>query len=215
MFALPFNFPFRKNDGSLSTIGAEISGGGGGGYVLPPATADTLGGVKVGSNLTVGDDGTLSAPTPTPPYILPSASTDVLGGVKIGDGLSIDNNGVIKDVSTVRTSLNGLINVESDSTLKLSHDGDIYTISGFVELTNELVVGDRVQIGLNIIPTEDRISADIGWFPMVVTMCDTNVTKFTIATLTVYPNGNIFINNNFADIKAKYLYVCCQYPKNI
>lgn len=39
------------------------SGGGGGGtpYVLPPATATTLGGIKVGENLTIESDGTLNA----------------------------------------------------------------------------------------------------------------------------------------------------------
>lgn len=95
MFALPFNFPFRKNDGSLSTIGAEISGGGGGGYELPTATASRLGGIKVGSNLSVAEDGTLSAPAPTPAYELPTASADTLGGVKIGSGISIDANGAI------------------------------------------------------------------------------------------------------------------------
>lgn len=36
-------------------------GGGGGSYVLPPATEQTLGGIKVGSGLTVQADGTLSA----------------------------------------------------------------------------------------------------------------------------------------------------------
>lgn len=95
MFALPFNFPFRKNDGSLSTIGAEISGGGGGGYTLPTATASRLGGIKVGANLSVTDDGTLSAPTPTPAYELPTASANTLGGVKIGSGITIDENGAI------------------------------------------------------------------------------------------------------------------------
>lgn len=35
--------------------------GGGGGYVLPTATANRLGGIKVGSGLTVQSDGTLSA----------------------------------------------------------------------------------------------------------------------------------------------------------
>ena len=35
--------------------------GGGGSYILPPATTNTLGGVKVGSGLTVQADGTLSA----------------------------------------------------------------------------------------------------------------------------------------------------------
>lgn len=36
-------------------------GGGGGSYVLPPATQSTLGGVKVGSGITVQPDGTISA----------------------------------------------------------------------------------------------------------------------------------------------------------
>lgn len=36
-------------------------GGGGGGYVLPTASADTLGGVKVGENLSIDGDGVLSA----------------------------------------------------------------------------------------------------------------------------------------------------------
>ena len=41
--------------------GAEVEGFGGGGYTLPPATSDTLGGIKVGSGLSVEEDGTLSA----------------------------------------------------------------------------------------------------------------------------------------------------------
>ena len=65
----------------------EISGGGGGGavvqnpYTLPVASGTTLGGIKVGSNLTISPDGTLSATVPTssgggtaPSPVLPSAS---------------------------------------------------------------------------------------------------------------------------------------------
>ena len=39
----------------------EIEEGGGSGYVLPPATAEKLGGIKVGEGLTIASDGTLSA----------------------------------------------------------------------------------------------------------------------------------------------------------
>lgn len=39
---------------------AEAGGAGGGSYAIPPATADTLGGVKVGAGLSVSADGTLS-----------------------------------------------------------------------------------------------------------------------------------------------------------
>ncbi len=42
-------------------ISFKGNGGGGGGYVLPTATANRLGGIKVGSGLTVQNDGTLSA----------------------------------------------------------------------------------------------------------------------------------------------------------
>lgn len=53
MFPLRWDFPFRKKDGSLSTISAEIEGGGGGGYTLPTASASTKGGIKVGDGLTM------------------------------------------------------------------------------------------------------------------------------------------------------------------
>ena len=98
MFPIPFNFPFRKANGDISTIGAEISAGGGGGssYTLPTASASTKGGVKIGEGLTM--DGEVlknNNPTPTTPYILPTASAETLGGIKVGSNLSIDENGVL------------------------------------------------------------------------------------------------------------------------
>lgn len=56
-------------------------------YHLPIASATTLGGIKVGNNLTIEDDGTLNAESTE--YNLPVASSSTLGGVKIGNGLSI------------------------------------------------------------------------------------------------------------------------------
>lgn len=61
--------------------------GGGGSYVLPIASAETLGGVKVGDNLTVEEDGTLNA---ADPYTPPDYDTDeVLTGQKWIDGKDI------------------------------------------------------------------------------------------------------------------------------
>ena len=94
MFPISFNFPFRKKDGSLSTIGDEITNGGGGsGYTLPTASAEVKGGIKVGSGLTMSGE-TLNNSNPTP-YALPTASAEVKGGIKVGSGLSIDENGVL------------------------------------------------------------------------------------------------------------------------
>lgn len=63
----------------------QMGAGGGGSYELPVASAETLGGVKVGNNLSIAD-GVLSAPAP---YSLPTASAETLGGVKVGSNLSI------------------------------------------------------------------------------------------------------------------------------
>lgn len=59
MRVLPF---FKPRKGwHVAGTNLEPDSGGGGSYVLPVASADTLGGVKVGSGLSVESDGTLSA----------------------------------------------------------------------------------------------------------------------------------------------------------
>ena len=60
-------------------------------YSLPAATSTPLGGVKVGSGLSVTTDGTLSADAQE--YSLPTASYYTLGGIRIGSNLSMDSYG--------------------------------------------------------------------------------------------------------------------------
>ena len=62
-------------------------------YTLPIAAAGTLGGVKVGANLSIDADGILSANPGS--YTLPIASAGTLGGIRVGSGLSIDGSGVL------------------------------------------------------------------------------------------------------------------------
>lgn len=70
-------------------------------YTLPAATGSTLGGVKIGSNITVSS-GTISLsktnvtnalgytpPTTDTKYTLPNATSSVLGGVKIGSNITV------------------------------------------------------------------------------------------------------------------------------
>lgn len=59
---------------------------------LAPATSSTLGGIKVGQNLSVDSSGTLSTHAP---YSLPKASTTTLGGVKIGANITQAADGTI------------------------------------------------------------------------------------------------------------------------
>lgn len=102
MFPIPFNFPFRKSDGSVTSIGSAIESGGGS-YTLPTASASTKGGVKIGVGLTM-DGETLNNSNPTP-FTLPTASDETLGGVKVGDGLSIDDNGILSAIGGGGSSL--------------------------------------------------------------------------------------------------------------
>ena len=59
---------------------------GGSSYVLPPATKESLGGVVIGDNLTVDEQGKVN---------LPVATATTLGGVKIGDGLTVTADGTL------------------------------------------------------------------------------------------------------------------------
>lgn len=61
-------------------------------YHLPIASETVLGGIKVGNNLTIEEDGTLNAEATE--YNLPVATASTLGGVKVGNNLAI-NDGVL------------------------------------------------------------------------------------------------------------------------
>lgn len=77
---------------------------------LEPATTSKLGGIKVGSRLSITNDGTLSAWDQS--YTLPTASANTKGGIKVGSRLSIDNNGVLSaDEQTGSSSLRDLSDV--------------------------------------------------------------------------------------------------------
>lgn len=79
-------------------------------YHLPIASDTTLGGIKVGDNLTIEEDGTLNAEATE--YQLPTASASTLGGIKVGSNLQI-NDGILTakvDTSLSSTSLNPVAN---------------------------------------------------------------------------------------------------------
>lgn len=77
-----------------------ITGLGGGSYTLPAATGGTLGGIRVGSQLSIDGSGILSA---TYTYTLPTASAGTIGGIRVGVGLSIDGSGIVSATNTVVT----------------------------------------------------------------------------------------------------------------
>ena len=74
---------------------SELSSGTG----LAIATASSLGGVKIGDNINVTNDGTISVAI---------AGANALGVVKVGDNLSIDENGVLTAITADTSDVNGL-----------------------------------------------------------------------------------------------------------
>lgn len=72
-------------------------------YTLPTADASTLGGIKVGANLSIDVNGVLSANPGA--YTLPIADATTLGGIKIGSGLEIDAGGVVTVTASGATGL--------------------------------------------------------------------------------------------------------------
>ncbi len=90
------------SSGNLQISAAESAA-----YTLPAATTGVLGGVKIGSNISVASDGTISVAAPSA-YTLPIAAVSVLGGVKIGSGLSVAGDGTLSVPSNGVVSLNGM-----------------------------------------------------------------------------------------------------------
>ena len=61
-------------------------------FALKPATSTTLGGIKVGDNLSIDASGRLSGAAP---YALPAATVSTLGGVKVGSNLTVYADGTL------------------------------------------------------------------------------------------------------------------------
>jgi hypothetical protein len=87
----------RVDDGT-NDVGIILDAGGM--LELVPATTTTIGGIKVGTGLTVTADGTLNNSVSA--YTLPTASASSLGGIKVGTGLSI-SAGVLNNTVTAYT----------------------------------------------------------------------------------------------------------------
>lgn len=76
-----WNYIKDKGDSTYQPKGTYLTS-------IPIASSSTLGGVKIGSGLTVAEDGTISAAAA---YTLPTASSSVKGGIKVGTGLTMSS----------------------------------------------------------------------------------------------------------------------------
>lgn len=93
-------------------------------YKLPIASSTQLGGVKQGTNITIAEDGTISASGGGgEPYVLPVATASTLGGVKQGSNVTITGDGTISVAApyvlpAASTSALGGVKIASDADFK-------------------------------------------------------------------------------------------------
>jgi len=127
-------------------------------YALPTATSSVLGGVKVGTNLSIAS-GVLSASDTT--YSLPTASSSTLGGVKIGSNLSISGTGVLSATDTdttysnATTSAAGLMSTTDKSKL----DGVAASANNYSLTTASSSVLGGIKVGTNLSIASGVLSA--------------------------------------------------------
>lgn len=181
MFPINWNFPFRKSDGSMSTIGEEISeGGGGGGYTLPTASTTTKGGVKIGVGLTM--DGEVLKNTNPNAYTLPTADAEVLGGIKVGTGLSIDENGVLSaSGGGGGTACHLFILNTSNTDIK---ELAVYTTVDTITNLNTLLSALKSGVGI-VLQSKDSVNT----IATSVTASSNNMLNIRKCTLTIADNA--------------------------
>lgn len=162
------------NDSWIGQFVGTGGGGTGGEYVLPAASATTLGGVKIGSGINVTADGIISVDNSGSGYVLPVATSSTLGGVKAGDNVTIAADGklsVAAPYSLPAATASTLGGVKVGANLSITQDGTLsadaqqYTLPvassntlGGVKIGQRLTIQDGVlsadeQGGTYVLPT--------------------------------------------------------------
>lgn len=138
-------------------------------YTLPAATSSTLGGVKIGSNITV-NSGTISIsktnvtnalgytpPTTDTKYTLPTASAWTLGGVKIGSNIT-ENSGTISLTKANVTNALGYTPPTTDTKYTLP-TGNASTLGG-VKLSDSISSTSSTSGGVAATPAAVKAAYD-------------------------------------------------------
>lgn len=125
-------------------------------YTLPKTNQSQLGGMIVGDNLTVDENGRVSAEAER----LRPATPERLGGVKIGDGLSVDNDGKV-DLDLPKASSSSLGAVKIGRNLEVDPDGTLHAQNSYeLPKATPNVLGG-VKVGENLSIDENGVlSAD-------------------------------------------------------
>jgi hypothetical protein len=133
---------------------------------IPTASASVLGGIKVGSNLSIDPvTGVLSAGNS---YVLPTATASVLGGVVVGSGINVAIDGTISvaTINVATTSVAGTVIVGNG--LQVKNDGTVSTTTtpafhGFVVNANGDLEYTRMTSGDLAVANGDATEQYVMW----------------------------------------------------
>ena len=152
-------------------------------YDLPIASPTTLGGVKIGANISETSDGTISVPV---------ASASTAGVIKVGTNLSIDENGVLSatggasitvdsTLSTVSTNpvQNRVITSEINST-----NTTVGNIQSSISEINELIGNLTEALGT----TNTNVATNAGNISDLQTDVQTNTDNISTNTSNISTN---------------------------
>lgn len=107
-------------------------------YTLPTASASVLGGVKIGSGISIDGAGVISA---SAAYTLPAATTSTLGGVIVGTGIAVASGTVsVSYGTTAGTACQGNDSRLSDARTPVTHVHGNITNAGAIGSTSGLPV---------------------------------------------------------------------------
>ena len=157
-------------------------------YILPTASSDTLGGVKIGDNINIDSTGHISVPT---------AGSSIAGVIKVGTGLTIDTNGVLS------SDITNLPQATKNSLGVVYVDDELNTLSQN-PVQNAVVSLELAEID----GTVSGLSTTVTNLGTTVTNLGTSVTNLTtsLGTLsdTVTNQGNSIstIEGNITTIQA-------------
>jgi len=130
---------------------------------LTTATTTIVGGVKIGTGISISNSGTISVNTGTT-YVLTTATTSTLGGVIIGTGISISNSGTI----SVNTGTAYVLTTATTSTLGgvIIGTGISISNSGTISVANVNGLSSRITASVTVssLPPLSATSATITGF---------------------------------------------------
>lgn len=170
-------------------------------YDLPIASATTLGGVKIGANISETSDGTISVPI---------ASTDTAGVIKVGSNLSIDENGVLSGQAggsvTVDSTLSTVSTNPVQNRVITSEINSINTTVGNIQSSVEGITSAIGGINEDIDAIELSVGTNTSDISNLQSTVETNTGNIASNTENIATNtGNITALDTRLDTDEGYI----------